>query len=498
MATLESRWTAARRSWLARLRWRVFGDARLEFALLLIVGSLLGVAGGFAVASQPLPVVGGLVAVLAAGVLVERPRLGLYAAVLVITLLPFGVIPLPLGGFQFTFLDAALTATLGLWLASALLGPDQRVVMSSVGLSLLVFVGWTAVAFVNGSAYGIPPENARLYLKGINSLLVFFTLLNLVRTRSDARLLLAVALAGGAVAGAMGIILYVLPHDLTISLLSKLGRLGYPTGPGVLRFIADSDRLRAVGTSIDPNVFGATLMMIGVLAATQLPAGRPLIARQYLAAALLPIGLALLLTLSRSSWMGFAAGCLFAATVRYRRLWLLAIPAGPALALGLLPGLDQYVGHLLTGFRAEDRATLMRLGEYKDALELISRYPWLGVGYGNAPSPDLYVGVSSAHLLLAENAGLVGLAIYWATMALLFKYVLVGLARAQDNGLSALALSGASAVFAALVAGVFDQHFVNIRFPHVVALLWICAGLAVAARRMATSPEETHRDEVGR
>jgi O-antigen ligase len=75
-----------------------------------------------------------------------------------------------------------------------------------------------------------------------------------------------------------------------------------------------------------------------------------------------------------------------------------------------LPPAQTYVAHLVEGLMLQDRATLMRLGEYKDALALISRYPWFGVGFGGSPDADLYVGVSSLYLLMAEIMGVVGVA----------------------------------------------------------------------------------------
>ncbi len=129
----------------------------------------------------------------------------------------------------------------------------------------------------------------------------------------------------------------------------------------------------------------------------------------------------------------------------------------------------------------------MRLGEYKDAFRLISEYPWFGVGFGEAPDVDLYVGVSSIYLLIAEQVGLIGLAIWSWTMA---SILLRGLRRclgARDEA-SALALSCLAALVSALVAGLFDHHFVDMHFPHVVATVWMLAGLLAIAIKARSIP----------
>ena len=114
----------------------------------------------------------------------------------------------------------------------------------------------------------------------------------------------------------------------------------------------------------------------------------------------------LVLTFSRGAMLGLGLALVVIATVRYRPMLALLI-LGTAVFL-LLPFTQDYLGHFLDAFTQSDLATQMRLGEYKDALTLISRYPLFGVGFGGAPDIDTYLGVSSVYLLMAEEMGLVG------------------------------------------------------------------------------------------
>ena len=132
----------------------------------------------------------------------------------------------------------------------------------------------------------------------------------------------------------------------------------------------------------------------------------------------------------------------------------------------------------------------MRLGEYKDAFRLISQYPFFGVGFGVAPDVDLYIGVSSIYLLLAEQIGLVGLTSYLVVVSQVLWRGLAPLLRGQiAPEVEPLLLGAIGALVAALTAGVFDHHFVNLRFPHVVALFWLLAGLIVVLARLGRLPE---------
>lgn len=457
----------------------------------LATAFVLGLGGGYAVAGSPVAVSGGLLAILALLAIVQQPQAGLYLAVAVITLVPFGVAPLPLGGFQVTFLELALGLTLALWLLRSLLAPDQQIVVTPVGLLLVVFIAITAVAFANGTNYGFSAADLRQYAKAVLAMAAFFLVLNCLRDARDHRRLLAVLVGGGAIAAILGIAIFLLPREQALAVLNGLGPLGYPTGPGLLRFHVESERLRAVGTSIDPNSFGALLMTVGVLTLALALTPQPVIRRRWLVLALAPLVVGLLFSLSRSSWVGAVAGVCFILALRYKWFWpLLLLGAVAAVAvyvfalevyLQRVPVLGPYIGHLFTGLRAGDQATLMRLGEYKDAFRLISIYPVLGVGYGAAPSVDLYVGVSSLYLLLAENAGLLGLGAYILAVAGIFVYTLRAAWPRRGAGTAWAAIGALGALVGALTAGVFDHPFINPRFAHLVALFWLFAGLAVWA-----------------
>jgi hypothetical protein len=132
----------------------------------------------------------------------------------------------------------------------------------------------------------------------------------------------------------------------------------------------------------------------------------------------------------------------------------------------------------------------MRFGEYKDALILISRYPALGVGFAGAPEIDIYLGVSNAYLLIAEQMGLVGLAAFLVIMAVLFGWALRQrqALRAGDRASSTQAelwLGLLAGVLAALAVGVVDHYFFELSFQAASALFWMYVGLSLAATRLA-------------
>jgi O-antigen ligase len=294
------------------------------------------------------------------------------------------------------------------------------------------------------------------------------------------------------VAGTVGVVLYFLPENLTIRLLSMLRIFGYPSGSDVMVHVESNPELpfRATSTSINPNVLGGMLALVGALTLPQLLSTDPLSLFRHgprrwglnwlAVVALGPMVSCLLLSYSRGAMVGLAAGMLSIALLRYRKLLLLGLAAGVFLLL--LPQMQWYLAHFLEGIQGEDLATQMRFGEYKDALILISRYPWFGVGFAGAPSIDVYIGVSNMYLLVAEEMGMFGLTAFLVAMGLALRELLRGLRRTGiEARLESMMLGFVAALVAALVTGVFDHYFVNINFQHAVALLWLIAGLGIVS-----------------
>ena len=462
----------------------------------LALGAGAAVATGWLSAARSPLVAGGAVLGILLGLwALPRVEVALCGLVAVIALLPFGVVPLRLGAAP-TLLDVATLAVYLLWLARLAAG-RAGARFTGAGGALLALAGVMVAAQVLSGDGLRSDETGRLVAKLLAAHLLFIPLLNLVPSPREARRLAAWLVAAAAVEAAIGLALYAVPRSLAYRALVSLAPLGYPTGDTVLRYRPDTEILRATGTSVDPNMLGALLMVAGAIAVPQVMAARPAIPRAAALLALAPIGLCLLLTESRSSWLGLAAGVLLVGALRYRRLWL-AFGLVAALAVAL-PQADRFAGHLTSGLRARDRASMMRLGELQNAARIISAHPWFGVGWGRGEQSielAFTLGVSNVHLTLAERSGLPALAVYLAALLALVRRVWPAVrARLRDPLDDGLLLGLAAALAATGVAGMLDHHFV--RFPHLVSLLWLVAALAVAVASQPTPPLLETADERG-
>jgi hypothetical protein len=114
------------------------------------------------------------------------------------------------------------------------------------------------------------------------------------------------------------------------------------------------------------------------------------------------------------------------------------------------------------------------------------------------------------YLTVAERTGLVGLAVYLVVLAILLTVLMVSvvasfrLAPPRDaeserewSVLDAALLGGAASVVGASFVGLADHYYFNIEFPHMAALFWLSAAVALTARRLLIERQEKPLPESG-
>jgi hypothetical protein len=466
----------------------VEGDRRFTIVAIVALCVAAGlVAGAYVALLSPIYAVAGIVAAAGGLLMLRDTQWGFIALIALICLLPFGALPFKIG-FTPTFLDLALLALYFVWIVRIATGKAGEFVATPLGLPIVVFLLLACASFVAGLAHAYLSQYVlRHFVEILLSISLFFVVLNCVRTQQQLRILVSVIIVAGFGAALVGVFLYFIPSDWSIRLLSVLGRVGYPTGSGVLRYVEDNPDLamRAISTSTDPNVLGSLLILVTTLTAAQYFARKPLFPKPLIVGMVFVDALCLYLTYSRGSLGGLAVGLGLLAVIKYRKMIPAMIVAG--LLLLLLPQTQDYVQHLVEGLQFQDLATLMRLGEYKDALILISRHPWIGVGFVGTPEGSLYIGVSNVYLLIAEEMGIIGLSVFLLIIVLFFVQVWRAWPTvSQHTGLEAILLGLTASLAGILAAGMLDHYFFNLAFPHSVAAFWLYLGLAMTTIHLAT------------
>ena len=472
--------------------------SRRDLALGLAIGATGALIGLLLTLAGPTVAVGALLGALTGLYVLTNLQAALQVLLAVVMLLPFGTLPFKLL-ITPTLLDVALGAFILVWLMQWMTGRRSRLHLTPVHLLIALYVLWLLLSFALGLRFAAPtPNRLRQFAETLLAISMAFVLVDILRRPETLRRLVALLVLLVGLQALVAVTLYVLPDDFSERALVRLARIGYPNG-GVIRYIESNPALaeRAIGTWVDPNLLGGTLAVTSALIAAQLFATRPVLRRRWLTLAVFALSVvALFLTYSRASLLALCAGLLFIGVLRYRRF----LAALPIVALGVLalPWSRTWLERLVQAFTGADLATQMRLGEYGDALRLINRYPLTGVGFTGSPSIDLYTDVASMYLIMANQIGLIGVALFLHMMAGLFALGLRAWRRLRRNEeLDAIHLGVHAALFTLLVNAVADMYFFRLDFQGSITLFWLLIGFALASSSLADKRPLTAGEDTG-
>jgi O-antigen ligase len=482
-------------TWITSLDQRAYG---------VVIGLIIGISGGLiglmlAVAG-PVIAVAVVLGALAGIYVLSNISAALYGVIFVTLLFPFGTLPFRVG-ITPTFLDVTMGVFVFVYLALWMSGRRQSFRFTPVYPLLGFYLLWLLLCFALGLRFALPTSaTLRQFAETILSISVVFILVDLLRDIHALRRLALVIMVAVGIQALITLILYILPNDLAERTLIRLARFGYPDG-GVIRYIEDNPAAaeRAIGTWVDPNALGGILAISAAMIAPQIFAKRPILPYRWLTFSILGIvTLALLLTFSRASMLAFAVGLCFIGLFRGYRRFLVMVALG-ALLLLWLPQTRTYIERFTQAFTGSDRATQMRLGEYGDALQLISQHPIVGVGFTGTPEIDLYTNVASLYLIMANQIGLVGLAIFLLMIAAVFVYGWYTRQSARRiPELESIHLSYHAALLTGLLNATADLYFFRLDFHASITFFWLVVALALVSSHLALKAHESTVVKMGR
>ncbi len=272
-------------------------------------------------------------------------------------------------------------------------------VRAPLALPMAGFVAVSALsALLARDAHGIKES-----LSGGMPLLVYLVTLNVMAAPPRLRRCVWFVVAGGALAAILGL----------------------------LQAAFEARGFRIAGSLSHYMTFSGVLMLAAMVALARLVFGASGRERLVLVFSLLAIGAALLLTQTRGSWLGVAAGSVVVLALRQWRL-LPLLPIAVGIAYLLAPGHVQ--DRILSTFDLTDKTVSQREVMWRVGAEIVAEHPLLGIGprrtdeyYGDhRPEDDPYAGQNPpGHLhnnvvQTAAERGLVGLLLWLAIWILWF------------------------------------------------------------------------------
>ena len=472
---------------------------RRRYAILLgfVIGALGGGLGLAIVGLGPALALAALLGILAGLYVLTDIEIALYSMVAVVLLLPFGVLPVKIA-ITPTLLDLTMGGFLLVYLFQWMTGRRGGLQLTPAHAAIALYFMWLIFSFALGLRHAMPSSaNIRQFAETLLSIGLVFVLPDLLRDGKMLRRLLRVMLLLLGAQAVIALSLFLAPDTLAEGLLIRLARIGYPDG-GVIRYIEDNPALgeRAIGTWVDPNALGGVVAIAAALIAPQLLTKTPILRRRWLSLAIFTcLALTLYLSGSRASFLALASGLSLIALIGYRRMIPILL-LGAAVFL-LLPQTQGYLDRLQQAFQGADLATQMRIGEYGDAMTLIGRYPIFGVGFTGTPEIDIYTDVANMYLIMANQIGLTGVAIFSLAMACVFAYGAFAWRRASfGGGLRAIHLGLHTALVTALVNAAADLYFFRLDFHPSITWFWLMVALCLTSSRLAMARAGRARQNV--
>ncbi len=256
---------------------------------------------------------------------------------------------------------------------------------------------------------------------------------------------------------------------------------------------------RPAGTAVHPIEFGAVMTMLLPIALArgmgQLPLagpGRTSLLRRWWPA--LAIGLAIVLSLSRSAVIGLAVGAIVLAltwTARQRIAALAGLVGLLTVVFLAVPGIVGSVLGLFTVIGKGDPSVLSRVESYAIADAYISQSPLFGRGIGTfLPRYRIF---DNQYLLLLVEVGFLGVAAVLILVVTSLWCAASAYVSSKDAGLRGAAVAvAASASCGAVSLALFD----GFSFPMMPGLWFLMMGLCGTAYRLSRETTGIHADRM--
>lgn len=364
-------------------------------------------------------------------------------------------------------------AALALFWLGSLRDSSRKLQVASMGPWWLCFVCFLGVAFLISFDHTTSLRYLCFHLTG---LIFAVVLTSAVESEGELIRVSAFGAAGMAVASLYGLYQSYVGVKVDILLVD-------------MRYNADMPG-RIYSFFQNPNTLGQILVMLIPLSIGLIFASRTFWGRlAALAASGLGI-LALVLTLSRGSWLGLmVAAVVFVALYRYQLLPLFILAA--AALVPFLP--ETIINRALSSFNFRDTSISSRFPIYEASFKSILHSPVLGAGlgselvwkffarYGFYKGTLTFAHLHNIFLQLWIECGLFGMLAFAGTSLSVFKESARAAARSR-SALKPLLIGGASALTGALVCGMTDYIWY---YPRALCVFWFLMGILFAGIRLS-------------
>jgi len=404
------------------------------------------------------------------------------------------------GGIDVLFADGALIALYLHWALMTITRRQERAIRIT-GIDLLVAL-LGAICLLSLVNTKEPTLVLIDLIRVVKVTLLYFYLANNIRTREEIRLVVWSLIAGASIQGCVTLVQAYLGRPIGLHLFGEVLQFGeMSAGVSIYR--------RPSGLMQSANTLGLYLLCLLPLSLSALFWTGSIFARLFCLGTFAAGTMALIITYSRGSWLGFIFGSLVfflwllrKKLITYRRHFHLLALFALLVMMILVIMWPKIMDRLLhtPSIPIHTRTFLTRL-----CLKVCATHPLLGVGLNTSAETatrmiltvrdphniiDYVMAnplVHNLYLLMLSEIGLLGLSVFLCLLVALFRQALKAI-QIQDRLAMSVGVAIYSALSGFLVAELFDFSY---RLDQVFYLFWALSGLIVAINRRQTHLDST-------
>ncbi len=358
----------------------------------------------------------------------------------------------------------------GIYLFNDVLNEHKDLTKSSMDIPIILYVIVIIISTFTSINFMGSFRDLALHLGGLSFV---FVMSNSIKTKNAFNAIVTVMVFSASLVALYGIYQYFVGVEIDKAWLDV------ENNPDI--------RVRVFSVFHNPNILAEYLIMVIPLSVGLLWYTKKISKKIIFLGTTLIMILAMLMTLSRGSWVGFAFSALVFILLIEKRLLLSIIP----ISLGAVYFLPQTImNRILSIGNFADSSIAYRFTMWEITLDIIRDYPIAGVGFGHLPFKQVFetyirtMPIYHSHntyLQTAAEMGIPGLLVLLFLLFILFKYGILNLVKSQDRYIKILSAGALSSLAGVLAHGIAENV---LYLPRIIFTFWILVGFILTLDRI--------------
>lgn len=390
-------------------------------------------------------------------------RWGIIAAVFVLPFLP------DMLGLLFMY------SLVGVYLFNNIFKEHNPITKSSIDMPIILFGILIVISTVTSINFMGSVRDLALHLGGLSFV---FVMVNSIKNKEDFNVIMTVLVFSATLVALYGLYQYVVGVEI------EKAWLDVENNPDV--------KVRVFSVFNNPNILAEYLIMlipisVGLFWQTTKLSKKIL----FLGTTLIMI-LAMVLTLSRGGWIGFAFSALVFILLVEKRLLLSIVPITLG-AVYLLP--QTIINRILSIGNLADSSNAYRIKIWEITLDIIRDNFLIGVGFGHLPFKQTFESyirtmptfhAHNTYLQTAAEMGIIGLLVFLFFLFILFKYGINKLIKSEDKYIKIMAAGALSGLAGVLAHGGVENV---LYLPRIIMTFWFLVAFILTLVRIKDKQE---------